>query len=967
MSMNKKTMILIDGHALAFRSYYALERTGMKTSDMQPTWAVFGFFKAIFDMIKNKDYAFDCIAVAFDVSHQTFRVEKYEQYKANRESMPDPMRSQMGLIMEGLKAFNIPIYTKEGYEADDVIGTISKKSAEEGNKTIILTGDRDAFQLVDDEGLIKVLIPSKGELIEYNKQKVFEKMGVYPYQIADLKGLSGDKSDNIPGVAGIGDKTASNLLSKYKTVEEIYKHVYEIEPRGVREKLINGEQMARLSKDLATIRTNVEIDFDIECAKMELPNFFEAQAFFKKLQFFGFLKTFDKIQSYFTTNENAVIAADFQSQKNSLQTELNEQESIVKFKDGPVMQLGLFQSSAPKINTSFEKNIVDNEEKLDNLIKELNSQTIFSIDTETSSLDTMHTDLVGISIAFNPQINFKDGRVKEDETKSDITKTYYIPVFHQIGEQLDTDYVIEKLKPVLENENIKKTFQNLKFDINVFRKYGIKVNGIVFDTLLASYVKNSSRKHGLKIQALEHLDYTMAQIDEIDGNEKDNIAMENVSIEVAANYACDDAFATLMLTKFWNNDLNEAEKKLVYGIEVPMAVVLADMEWTGVSIDKEYLKNLSQELKVVLANIEKEIYALSGEEFNIGSPKQVGQILFEKLEIKPPKKGKTKTGYSTNIQVLEQLAPDYPIVEKIIEHRKISKLISTYLDALPELVDPYDNRIHTSFNQTVTVTGRLSSSNPNLQNIPARTEMGSKIREAFVPKDENSVILSADYSQIELRLLAHCSKDKNLTQAFIDDVDVHTRTAASVFGVDEKAVTKDMRYKSKAVNFGIIYGQSRWGLASSLKITAEEAALFIDKYFAIYPGVKKYMEETIAEAYEKGYVETIYGRRRYLADELHSSTRQIKEFAERAAINAPLQGTAADLIKIAMIDLFEKLNEHNLKSKMILQVHDELVLEVPKNELEIVKKLVVEAMELGQPLDVPLKVDVNVSNNWKEQ
>ena len=949
-------MILIDGHALAFRSYYALERTGMKTTDMQPTWAVYGFFKAIFDMIKNKDYQFDCIAVAFDVSHQTFRVEKFEEYKANRESMPDTLRSQMELIMEGLKAFNIPIYTKEGYEADDVIGTICKKSALKGDKTIILTGDRDSFQLVDDKGLIKVLIPSKGELIEYNKQKVYEKMGVFPSQIADLKGLSGDKSDNIPGVTGIGDKTATSLLTRFKTVENIYNHIDEIEQKGIREKLIKGEQMARLSKDLATIRTDVDIDFDINCAKLELPNYFEAEAFFKKLQFYGFLKNFEQIKGYFSTNENAI----------SQNPESKEKEDIVKFKDEPLVQLGLFGSSAPKINSDYEKTTVDTEEKLDKLISELKGQTLFAIDTETTSLNPIHTDLVGISIAYSPQVTSNDGKIVIDETKESKSKAFYIPVFHQIGEQLDTDLVVEKLKPILENGYIKKTFQNVKFDYNVLRKYGIFTKGVLFDTMLASYVKNPSRKHGLKIQALEHLDYSMTTIDNLIGNSKEIVTMESVSIEDAKNYACDDAFVTLELTKYWSKELNDAELKLVLDVEVPLALVLADMEWIGISIDKNYLDELAKALKLDLVKIENEIYEYAGEKFNIASPKQVGHILFEKLEITPPKKGKTKTGFSTNVQVLEQLAPDYPIVEKIMEYRHLSKLLGTYIEALPELIDPYDNRIHTSYNQTVTVTGRLSSSNPNLQNIPARTELGNKIREAFIPKNKGDLILSADYSQIELRLLAHCSKDENLTKAFIDDVDVHTKTAASVFGVEEKDVTKDMRYKAKAVNFGIIYGQTRWGLASSLKISSEEASIFIDKYFKTYPFVKKYMEETIIDAYDKGYVETLYGRRRYLADELHSTTRQIKEFAERAATNAPLQGTAADLIKIAMVDLFKKLNEKGLKSKIIMQVHDELVLEVPKDELETVKQLVVEAMELGQPLSVPLKVDVSAAQNWKE-
>ena len=957
-------MILIDGHALAFRSYFALERTGMSTSEMQPTWAVYGFFKAIFDMIKNKDCKFDCIAVAFDVSHQTFRVEKYAQYKANREAMPDNLQSQMGLIMEGLKAFNIPIYTKEGYEADDVIGTICKKTAKEGNKTFILTGDKDSFQLIDEDGLIKVLIPSKGELTEYDKKKVYEKMGVYPSQIADFKGLSGDKSDNIPGVMGIGDKITSNLLSRYKSIEEIYEHIEEIEQKSIKQKLIDGKQMAYLSKDLATIRTDVDIDFDIDCAKMELPDFHEVELFFKKVQFYTFLKKFEQIKSWFNQNKDTKTV--FNKNNGFGQNEQDTNNNLVKFNNSAKVQLGLFTDNNVNYNIDFEKNIVNTKEKLDELTKELNLQSIFAIDTETTSLNPMHTDLVGISIAYSQNISVKNNRVVILENDNEKIKTFYIPVFHKIGEQLETSYVLEKIKPILENENIKKTFQNLKFDINVFRKYNIFVKGIIFDTMLASYVKNPSEKHGLKIQAQKYLDYNMNSIENLLGDGKDALTMECIPIEDAKNYACDDAYATLQLTKYWQKNLSEAEINFVHDVEVPLAIVLADMEWTGVSIDKKYLSTLAKSLNNEQSKLERKIYNLADEGFNIASPRQVGYILFEKLGITPPKKDKTKVGFSTSIEVLEKLAPDYPIVEKIIEYRQISKLLSTYIQALPELIDPYDERIHTSFNQTVTVTGRLSSSNPNLQNIPIRTKIGSKIREAFVTKNKNNLLLSADYSQIELRLLAHCSQDKNLVKAFLDDVDVHTRTAANIFGVKEEEVTKEMRIKAKAVNFGIIYGQTKWGLAASLKITNDQASDIIEKYFKTYPGIKKFMDKTIESAYEKGYVKTIYGRKRYLANELHSTTRQIKEFAQRAAINAPLQGSAADLIKIAMVDLFNKLNQNNLKSKMILQVHDELVLEIPKDEVEIVKKMVIESMELNQPLKVPLKIDINIAESWKE-
>lgn len=958
--MSDKTLILVDGHAVAYRYFFALERTGMKTSDNQPTWAVFGFFKALFDLLKNKDITPDAIAVAFDVGRQTYRVDMYPEYKANRETMPDTLRSQLGLILEGLKAFNIPIYTKEGFEADDVIGTIATKAKKLQNKTIILTGDKDSFQLIDREGYISVLMPSKGELVEYDWHKVYDKMGVYPYQIIDYKGLSGDTSDNIPGIRGVGDKTASKLLNTFDKLEDVYEHIDEVKGNSLKQKLIENEEIAKLSKQLATIQRDVNINFDFDHTHLENPNVEEVIEFFKKNQLYSFLKNIDEILKPFKIEAPKEISENPPNQISFMPTAGNSQ-----------LQLGLNFSS--QLNTiskkeySIEKTIIDTEEKLDELVEELKKQTIFSIDTETTSLDPLESDLVGISIAYNEQITVKNGRIKIQDNKNNVTKSFYIPLFHQVGEQLDLETVREKLGPILSDEKYSKALQNAKFDINVLRKSEISLNGVIIDTMIASYIKDSARKHGLKVQASEHLDYIMTDYEELTGKGKNAITMETVPVEDAADYACDDAFATLELSRFWQNNLSEKELDILYDIEVPLTLVLAEMEWNGISIDKDYLKTLEIEIQNKLDIIEAKIYKDAGEVFNINSPKQVGEILFEKLKLKGKGKNKTKTGYSTNAKVLEELAETSEIAKDILEQRHLNKLKTTYIETLPQLVNPIDNRIHTSFNQTITTTGRLSSSNPNLQNIPIRTEIGNRIRGAFVPKDpETSVILSADYSQVELRLLAHCSKDDNLIEAFCDDEDIHTITASKVFEVPVEAVTKDMRYKAKAVNFGIVYGQSRYGLSSSLGISPIEAQIFIDKYFATYPSVKKYMDETIKFAYEHGYVETIYGRKRHFVAELTSANSKIQEAAQRAAINAPIQGTAADILKIAMVRLQKKIDENKLQSKIIIQVHDELVLEVVNNELELVKELVKESMELDQPFLVPLKVDVAVGKSWME-
>ena len=891
---NKKTLVLIDGHALAFRQYYALERTGMKNSENQPTWAVYGFFKAIFDLLaKIKP---DFIAVAFDVGRQTFRVEKYDEYKANREAMPDTLRCQIATIVEGLNAFDIPIYTKEGYEADDVIGTISRIASESGNRTLILTGDQDSFQLIDKDEMVKVLIPSKGELIEYNWDKVYEKLGVYPNQVIDYKGLRGDTSDNIPGIRGIGEKTAQKLLSRYANLEELLADCENIPEKAIKEKICTQKDIAILSKELATIVRNVKVDFDIEKASVTLPQIGKVSEFLRKMQFYSFIKNIDKILGSFNSNS-------IQEEEN---LSLFSQQQIV---GGDVVQQNLFaQAIKETVEDSKFDYVKINSDNLNKSLEEIKNSERIGIKYYSNENKITH-------------IAISNG------------KNYYF-----------SEEFIENLRSVIEEPKIKKVCYDAKSDYHLLLNNNFSPKGFEYDVLLASYVKDPNRKHSLDAQALDFLNHIMVSSDNLE------------------EYACDEAYTIFNLYDYWIKNLDDNEQKLVNNIEIPLTVVLAKMEHTGVAINSDYLKELSLYMTEKLAELEDLIYQLAGEPFNINSPKQVAEVLFDKLELK----SKKKKSRSTSAEVLEELAQEYEICEYILEHRKFSKLKSTYTDVLPTLINKRDNRIHTTYNQALTVTGRLSSSNPNLQNIPIRSEEGNKIRGAFCAQDENSLILSADYSQIELRLLAHVSGDENLINAFTSGEDVHTMTAAKVFGVEVNEVTKDMRRKAKAVNFGIVYGQSKYGLAKNLNISNAEAQEFIDKYFETYPKVKKYMEDKKQFANENGYVETLFGRKRYLASELLSPNFQIREFAQRAAINQPLQGTAADLIKMAMIEVDKQLTVNNLKTKMIMQVHDELVFEVPRDELDSVKELVLKAMELDQPLSVPLEIDINCGTSWKE-
>ncbi len=944
----QKTLILIDGHALAFRQFFALERTNMKTSGGTPTWAVFGFFKAVFDLLKNKTLKPDAICVAFDVSHDTFRVEKYPEYKANREAMPDAMRVQMDLIYEGLDAFNIPVYTKPGYEADDVIGTISKRACELGHKVLILTGDQDSFQLVDKEGCVKVIIPAKGELTEYDWEKVHEKFGVYPDQIVDYKSLRGDSSDNIPGVKGIGEKSAIKLLTKFGHLDNIIAHADEITEKNIKACFCANIESAKLSYFLATIVRDLDIDFDFSSAKIELPDLTKVTAFLKKMQFFSFLKNIDSILSSF--DKDAKVA-----------------QPLIIPQSGQ-RQLGLFSEAVKaeinKVDIDFESKLITDTSDLQELAEVLKSKKVFVFRTECDIKSAVSGSLFGIDIAYNDNFSADERVCYEDN--GNITKTFYIPIGHHIENQLKQNDVISVLKPIFEDENIKKITHDAKVEHNFLLTLGVNVKGIIFDTLLASYVKDSSRTHSLDIQSIENVEHIISDIAPISRNVKTNQSISNVSTENALKFVSDLLSTIFELTKFWINRLDEKELKILYEIEVPLAVVLANMEYAGISVDVKYLNELSRTMADLLRSTEFQIYKIAGQAFNVASPKQVSEILFDKLQITPLKK-RNKSQFSTSAAVLEELAQEHEIARLILQSRKYAKLKSTYTDALPELISPVDGRIHTTYNQTTTATGRLSSSKPNLQNIPVRTEEGNKIRKAFIPRDrENGLILSADYSQIELRLLAHVSGDEHLIEAFKSGEDIHRITASKVFDVPLDKVTKEMRYKAKAVNFGIVYGQSKYGLAKALNIDISDAENFISRYFATYPKVKKYMEAMVQKVSEQGYVETIFGRKRYLSSELNSSNGMVRDFAKRAAINHPMQGTAADLIKLAMVDLERKMCANNLKSKLIIQVHDELVLEVYKDELEIVQNLVREAMELNQPLSVPLIIDISVGETWQE-
>ena len=894
-----KRLFLIDGSALAYRSYFAFIRNPLINSKGENTSAPFGFARALLKLIEEEKPEY--IAVVFDTGKPTFRHEKYEAYKATRQKMPDEMRSSIPRIHELVRAMNIAMMELEGFEADDVIGTLAQKAAQAGMETVIVSGDKDFMQLVSPK--VRLINPRKGEdAVEINEDGVRARFGVGPDRVTDVLGLMGDASDNVPGVPGVGEKTAIALIREYGDIEGVLAHAAEVRRKNVRENLIQHADQARLSKDLVIIRTDAPVELDPDELKFTGFDPEALSTLFKELEF-------GRLLSEITPSEAKRKAV---------------YHTVTK-------------------------------ETLDDLIVRIRAHRSCAVDLETTSVDAMRAEIVGISIALEPY------------------EAFYIPVGHRAFSLLKEpdernvplSLTLKKLKPIIEDARIEKYGQNIKYDTTILCRAGIRPAGFVFDTMIASYVVDpSGRRHNLDALSLSYLNHKMIPISDLIGKGKKQISFAEVPIEQAAEYSGEDAEVVLRLKEKLEPELEgRGLKALFYELEMPLMEVLREMEMNGVVVDVPFLTRMSSELDEELKALVARIYEAAGEEFNVNSTRQLAHILFDKLKL-PPKK-KTKTGYSTDVEVLEDLAREHELPKTLLDYRQLMKLKSTYADALPKLVNPETGRIHTSFNQTVTATGRLSSSDPNFQNIPIRTEIGRKIRRAFIAGDKDWLLLDADYSQIELRIMAHLSEDATLIEAFQKDEDIHTKTAVLVFDIPPESVEPELRARAKTINFGIIYGMGPYGLARRLDIGIPEAREFIEAYFAQYPGVKAYTDRMIAEAREQGYVTTMLGRRRYLP-EILSSNRQMREFAERTAVNTPVQGTSADLIKRAMIHIHRRLGAEKLRAKMILQVHDELVFEVPKEELDHVKALVVAEMEGALKLSVPVKVDVGVGANWLE-
>lgn len=883
----KKRLFLIDGSSYIYRAFFGLPH--LSNSKGLPTNAVYGYTAMLLKIIREE--APDYLAVAFDAKGPTFRHEVYKEYKANRPSMPDNLIPQIPYIHDITDGFNLPVLSQEGVEADDIIGTLAKKAADHDIEVVIVTGDKDMMQLVTESTTILDTMKNKVS----GPPEVLERFGVGPEHVRDVMGLMGDSSDNIPGVAGVGEKTAVKLMAQYGSLEGLYENIDDIKGK-LKEKLEKDKDTAFLSRELATI--HCELDFEVNLSDFEIVPFNteKLRTIFKELELSRFIK------------------------------ELAPSESLSR----------------------DQYRLLTTIDEIKNFIGSIKKDDILSVDLETTSLNTIEAEIVGISLSTEPKL------------------ACYIPLGHKAPgdiEQPDIKEVLDLLKPVLTSEEIKKTGHNLKYDYSVFCNYGIKMQGIYCDTMIASYLLHPGRNsHSLEEVSREFLDHQMITYKEVVGDPK-KVTFDEVPIEKALNYAGEDADVVTMLCKIFLPLLTrDGFDELFHEMEIPLITVLAEMERAGVKIDTEFLAHMSQDFEKEMVGMEGKIYELAGEAFNINSPKQLGEILFEKLKL--PTVKKTKTGFSTNVEVLTKLAEQHDLPAKILDYRSLAKLKSTYVDALPRLVNNKTGRVHTSYNQTVTSTGRLSSSDPNLQNIPIKTELGRKIREAFIP-EEGSLIFAADYSQVELRIMAHLSEDPVLIKSFEKGEDIHRRTAAEVFGIFPEMVTDRMRREAKAINFGIIYGMSAFGLSKELSISPKVAKAYIDGYFQKYKGVREWLDMTIESARAKGFVTTIMNRRCHVPD-INSPSGMQRQFAERAAINAPIQGSAADIIKVAMVRIADRLKKEGRSAKMIMQVHDELVFEIPETELEIVKKLVIEEMEGVVFLKAPLKVDTGVGKNWAE-
>jgi DNA polymerase-1 len=925
--MAKKKLVLIDGHALAYRAYHALPFDSFSTRRGELTNAVYGFISMLLAVLRDERP--DYIAVTFDVG-RTFRHDEYPLYKAHREAMPEELATQLQRINQVVEAFNIPIFTAEGYEADDVLGTLACQAAQQGAQTLIVTGDTDAFQLIDGNTRVLTSRRQYSDTVIYDEAGIQERYGLKPRQLVDYKGLVGDSSDNIPGVRGVGEKTATQLLQEYGNLEAIYEHLDEVKSARFRKALETGRDEAFLSKHLATIVTDVPLELDLEACRVTGYDHDRVAALFRELEFRSLLERLPQPRQ----------------------------------PEGP-QQLALFEeveaaapTALPAVPTAQPPDAgyrtVDSQEALEGLVGELSRSPALALDTETTSTDAMVADLVGIAVT-----------IKEGQA-------YYIPVGHVrgAGSQLPLSHVLDQLRPALEDASVAKYAHNAKYDLTVLARHGLEARGLAFDTMVAEWlIDPSSRNLGLKNLAWTRLNVEMTPITFLIGKGKNQITIDRVPVEQVAQYAGADVDMTYRLVGLLESELREKELWPLFAeVEMPLVPVLAEMEMTGVALDVPFLQDMSNLLEERLAILDGEIQDQVGHPFNVNSTQQLSDALFVKLGLPTTGLRKTASGhYSTAADVLEGLKDQHPVIGLILEQRELAKLKSTYVDALPQLVNPRTGRVHTSYNQTGTVTGRISSSNPNLQNIPIRTEVGREVRRAFVA-GKGSVLLAADYSQVELRIMAHISRDPALLEAFRRGEDIHTSTAATIMGVPAEAVTPDMRRLAKSVNFGLSYGQGSHGLAQQTGLSREEADHFIKTYFARYPKVKEYIERTKRQAKEQGYVETLLGRRRYFP-ELKSEGQahgNIIAAAYRMAINAPIQGTAADILKMAMIRLHRALHERNLKSRMILQVHDELVLEVPEDEVDTVAALVKEIMEGAFQLDAPLRVDMKVGENWLE-
>lgn len=953
-----QTLYLIDGHALAYRTFYAITRgsTGsFVTRSGEPTAGVFGFTSVLLRLLEQDKP--DYLAVAFDVG-RTFRDDKYPEYKGTRAKMPDELQIQMERIRQLVDAFNIPRLEMENYEADDVLGSVARKAAAQGLGVKIITGDRDLLQLVDERIIVTLPGKSLSDSKEYLPEDVLEYLGVRPDQVVDYKALVGDTSDNIPGVSGIGEKTAISLLKAYDTLEGIYEHLEDLSA-SVRKKLEIGRESALLSRELATIVTDLEVYLNLDQARPQVFNPAEVEAIFRELEFRSLMNRLIALEEAYGKREGLA-----KSQQLSLFETASDQPSQVKdtSSNGEWYQTSSGVSGSDELEgLRLEVEIIDTHEKLNALVHLLERARAISFDTETTSTDQMQAELVGISLAV---LAGTDG----DSTRQ-ISPGFYIPLGHRVGNQLPLDQVVSALQGPFTDPKIPKVGHNAKYDFVVLARYGLRVSPIDFDTMIAEWVSNpSSRNLGLKNLAWVRQDVRMTNIEELIGKGKNQITMAEVPIEKAAKYAAADAYMVLSLMPELEKELKEKQGfRLFKEVEMPLVSVLADMEMTGITLDTPYLARMSGELGQRLAEIEQAVYREVGSPFNLNSPQQLSRALFNILGLVPPDRtARTATGfYSTSADVLETLRGQHPVVDWILEYRELSKLKSTYVDALPQQVNPKTGRVHTSYNQTGSVTGRIASSDPNLQNIPIRTELGRQVRHAFVAAP-GKYLLSVDYSQVELRIVAHMSNDQAMLAAFKAGQDIHAATAAAVYGIPIEKVDKDMRRRAKGINFGLIYGMSAFGLTRASDLTLGESENFMGAYFQQFPGVKRYLDNIRLQAAEQGYVETLLGRRRYFPGLKNQSDRNIRGREEREAINAPIQGTAADIMKIAMLRVPIALVEAGLSAHMLLQVHDELVLDVPQDELKPTAALVQEVMENAYQLSVPLITEARYGTNWGE-